>query len=171
MTLSAPERLANAIWREISSPTRIHTKGEIQRSLQGNGIYRSQATLFGNTVIRRILESKAAAKGLALVIDRGCVFVTTEEWEILHRTVRQLRYHATHGESLAHDGRGIEALLTSTDPVSRNMARLAITAGVNATSLRRELEDAEAVLATTFEAGRAAAIEHFARCRERALTK
>lgn len=169
--LSTSERLANAIWREISNPARIFTKGQIQHALQGNGIYRSQATLFGNTVIRRILESKAASKNLALVIDRGCVFVTTEEWEILHKTVRQLRYAATFGESIGHEGRGIDKLLASADPISRAMGRLAITTGTNGALLRRELESAESALATTFEAGRAAANAHFAAARNRALTR
>ena len=167
-SLSATERVANAVWRVIHNPARIYTKGQIQKALMTVGITKSMYTLF-NTDVRRLLEDKAAQKGLAVVIDKGCVFVTSEEWQILHKTVRELRYHATHGESIGHVGRGIDKLMTSADPISQEMGKLAITAGVQGHLMRVELESAEAVLATTFEAGRRAADDHFAKARARAL--
>lgn len=166
-TLSADERIANAIWRVIGNPARIYTKHQIREALIANGVTRSMYTLF-NIGVRRLLEDKAEAKGMALVIERGCVFVTTQEWEILHKTVKSLRYYATFGESIGHEGRGVNQLLASADPISRTMGRLAITAGVNGVAMRRELETAEEILAVTFEAGRDAANTAFARARARA---
>ena len=165
----AEERLANAIWREIMNPSRIYTKSQVHQALYKNGIRRSMSTLFGNTTIRRILESKAETKGLALIIERGCIFVTTEEWEILHKKVRNLRYLMTLAQSIGHEGTGIDILLASADPVSRNMGRQAIAAGVFGDGLRRELDAAEGAIALTFEAGRKAANAAFAKARARAL--
>jgi hypothetical protein len=165
----AEERLANAIWREIQNPRKIYTKSQVHQALYANGIRRSMPTLFGNTAIRRILESKAEKKGLALVIERGCIFVTTEEYEILHKTVRMLRYYATLGESIGHEGRGVNRLLMASDPVSRAMGALALTAGVNGAQIRRDLEAANAALALSFKEGRDAANAAFAKARARTL--
>lgn len=167
--LSANERLANAIWREIRNPARIYSKNQIKAILEANGIVRSHSTLFNNLEIRRLLEDKAEAIGLGVVIARACIFVTTEEWEILHRTVRQLRYLMTLAQSVGHEGRGTGILLASIDPVSREMGRQAIAAGVYGAGLQHAMDAAEAAIATTFEAGRAAANATFIRRRARAI--
>jgi len=169
--LTADERLANAIWRVIRKPSEINSKTQIRAALDADGIHRSMTTLFGNTHIRRLLESKAADKGLSLVIDRGCVFVTTEEWFILQKQVRTLRYVATLAESVGHEGRGNDVLMSAADPVSRNMGVQAVAAGVFGAALRAQLTAADAALATTFEAGRAAANAKFAARRAKALAR
>jgi hypothetical protein len=164
----ANEMLANAIWAEIRNPARIFTKSQVHQALFRNGIRRSMPTLFGNTDVRRLLEDKAEAKGMALVIERGCIFITTQEWQILHKKVTLLRYLMTLAQSVGHEGTGNDILMSSADPVSRNMGRQAIAAGVFGAALRRELNEANEVLATTFKEGRQAANEHFAKCRARA---
>lgn len=167
--LTAHERLANAIWREISNPHRIYSKSQIHQALYKNGVRRSMATLFGSTLIRRELENKAAAKGLALVIRDECMFVTTESYEILWRQTKSLKDAITRLESVGHVGRGNEILLAEADPASQYVGRTAITAGAIGAGLRRELEVNEGALAATFQAGRKAANEAFAKARARSL--
>jgi hypothetical protein len=169
--LTADERLANAIWRVVHKPSQIYSKSQIRTALAADGIYRSMTTLFGSTSIRRLLESKAAAKGLALVIDKGCVFVTTEEYEILHKQVRILRYLSTLAESVGHAGRGNDILMAAHDPVSQSMGQRAVAAGIFGADLRAALTVADAALATTFEAGRRAADAQFAARRARAIAR
>ena len=166
--LSADMRTANQIWAIIKDPKKIYSKAEILGALATQGVYRSRY-IFNNINVRRMLEDKAQAKKLALVIDQGCVFVTTNEWQILHRTVRQLRYLITFGESIGHDGRGIDQLLASADPISKEMGKLAMTAGVNATMMRTQLNAAEKAIALTFEAGRMAAKSQFVKARAKAI--
>ena len=166
--MTADERLANAIWRVIFNPRKIYTKSQIQTALRADGISRTQNALF-NTGVRRLLEDKADKKGLAVIIQWGCCFTTTDEWQILHKKVGRLRYLMTLAQSIGHEGTGNEILLAAADPVTRNMGRQAVAAGVFGDGLRRELEAGERVLATTFKAGRKAANEAFAKARARSL--
>jgi hypothetical protein len=127
------------------------------------------ATLFGSTSIRRLLEDKAAEKGWTLVIDYGCIFVTVEEYQILHKKIGLLRAWVTRGESLGHAGTGVEQLMASADPVSQGTGRLSALAGLQSHLIKTELESMEKSIALTFKDGRAAANAAFAAARGRAM--
>ena len=163
--------LANAIWREIHNPRKIFTKSQVHQALYRNGVRRSMATLFGSTAVRRLLEDKAEAKGLALVIRDSCIFVTTESYEILWRQTKALKDAITRLESVGHVGRGNDILLGEADVASRYVGQTAITAGAIGAGLRRDYETHEALLAVTFKAGRDAANAAFSAARARANAK
>jgi len=160
--------IANEVWVEIRDSRKIHSKREIRFAIHANtGIWRDDSVLF-NTDVRRLLEIKAAAKGMAVIIERNCCWVTSSEYYAMFKVAKNLRYQITHGESLANDGNGVNVLQASTNPLARHLATLASSAGAHAQWLRNELDAIDAVLATTFDAGRAAARADFAVRRARA---